>query len=224
MLVGLRPTRPGITLLVHSPDARAAVTAWVKLVLHAASHHGWRASVHVFGEQAPGWNHAWGPPHDRAWADDKLGSVGPTAALVRIGGTGSDLLFGLEGGLQRFIGLAGEPCHVWVELLEPKTEFTDLEWSVLPTPPSARAARGHVFREISVPADRVVVDRDEIEPPWSALPQRLAEAACARLLTALAHAGHKCVYDLDTLWRYSNPLASLTSLASLATGQGEAPR
>ncbi|HET9989338.1 MAG TPA: hypothetical protein VFQ65_12495, partial [Kofleriaceae bacterium] len=210
LLVGLRPQRPGVTLLVHSPDARAAVTAWTRLVLHAAAHLGYRASVHVHGEEAPAWKHHWGPPHDRFWADDRMASVGASAALVRIAGTGSDLLFGLEAGLHKFVGLAGDPCHAWVELLEPKTEFTDFEWSVLPGPPSPRAARGHVFREVAVPADRVTVDGDEIEPPWSALAPRLAEAACARLLTALEHAGHKCAYDLELLWRYTNPLAAIT--------------
>ncbi|MEO8554765.1 MAG: hypothetical protein ABI678_32530, partial [Kofleriaceae bacterium] len=73
-------------------------------------------------------------------------------------------------------------------------------------PPSPKAARGHVFREVTVPADRVTVDGDEIEPPWSELAARLAEAACARMLTALAHAGHKCAYDLELLWRYTSPL------------------
>jgi ATP-dependent Clp protease ATP-binding subunit ClpC len=209
LLVATRPQRPGITLLVHSPDARAAVTAWTKLVLHAAANHGWRASVHIYGEQAPNWKHAWGPPHDRFWADDRMASVGVSAALVRISGTGSDLLFGLEAGLQRFVGLAGEPCHVWVELLESKTEFTDLEWATLPTPPTPRAARGHVFRDHSIANDRVSVDGDEIEPPWTELPVRLAEASCARLLTALRHAGHKCAYDIETMWRYVNPLAAL---------------
>ncbi|MEO6771410.1 MAG: AAA family ATPase [Kofleriaceae bacterium] len=217
LLVGLRPRRPGITLLVHSPDARAAVTAWTRLVLHAAAHLGYRASVHVFGEAGAGWKHPWGPPHDRAWADDRMASVGASAALVRIAGTGSDLLFGLEAGLHRFIGLAGEPCHAWVELLEPKAELTDFEWSVLPTPPAPRAARGHVVREVTVTADRVTVDGDELEPPWSELAPRLAEAACARLLTALEHAGHKCAYDLELLWRYANPLAAITA------GQGTAP-
>jgi ATP-dependent Clp protease ATP-binding subunit ClpC len=212
LLVALRPQRAGITLLVHSPDARAAVTAWTKLVLHAAANHGWRASVHIYGEAAPGWKPAWGPPHDRFWADDRMANVGASAALVRISGTGSDLLFGLEAGLQRFVGLAGEPCHVWVELLEPKTEFTDLEWSLLPTPPTPRAARGHVFRDHSIANDRVSVDAEEIEPEYSVLAARLAEAACARLLTSLAHAGHKCAYDIETLWRYTHPLAQLQEL------------
>ena len=70
---------------------------------------------------------------------------------------------------------------------------------MLPGPPTPRAARGHVFREItSIANDRVSVDGDEIEPPWTELAPRLAEAACARLLTSLEHAGHKCAYDLET--------------------------
>ncbi|MEP6863742.1 MAG: AAA family ATPase [Deltaproteobacteria bacterium] len=216
LLVGLRPQRSGITLLVHSPDARAAVTAWTRLVLHAGSHLGYRATVHIHGEEGPGWKHHWGPPHDRIWADERMASVGPNAALVRIAGSGSELLFGLEAGLHKFVGLAGEPCHAWVELLEPKTEFTDFEWSVLPGPPTPRAARGHVFREVTVPADRVTVDGDEIEPPWSELGPRLAEAACTRLLTALEHAGHKCAYDLELLWRYTNPLSAIAQQVTSA--------
>jgi hypothetical protein len=212
LLVGLRPQRPGITMMVHTPDAKAALVAWVKLVLAAAAHHGWRASVHIYGERQSGWPHDWGPPHDRQWAEDRLSSAGPTAALVRVVGVGSDLLFGLEAGLQRFTGLAGEPCHVWVDLLEPKTELTDLEWATLPTPPQARPARGNPMREHVVNADRVLVGGEEIEPPWSELPERLAEASVARLLEALDHDGHGCRYDeLGKLWFYDNPLAKLTA-------------
>ncbi len=215
LLVGLRPQRPGATLLVHSPDARAAVVTWVKLVLDAAAHHGWRGSVHLWGEEAPGWRHAWGPPHDRAWAHDHLAGRSPPAALVRIAGTGSDLLFGLEGGLHRFIGLAGEPCHVWVDLLEPKTELTDLEWATLPGPPTPRPARGQPFREITTTADRVTIDGDELDVPYTELAPRLAEAACARLLTAIEHQGHGCRYDLEQLWKWENPL-SLHALQRVA--------
>jgi len=221
LLVGLRPQRPGITMLVHTPDARAAVAAWVKTVLGAAAHHGWRASVHLWGASepaTPGWKHPWGPPHDRAWADDKLSAIAPPAALVRVIGTGSDLLFGLEQGLHRFVGLAGEPCHVWVDLLEPKAEFSDFEWSVLPGPPSPRAARGQAVREVTVGSDRVAVDGDEQEVPWSELAPRLAEAAVARLLTGIEHQGHNCQYDVDKLWRYDNPLAAIN-----AAQGGEAP-
>jgi len=208
VLVALRPQRPGITLLVHSPDARAAVIAWTKLVLAAAAHLGMRGSVHIFGEQAPNWNHAWGPPHDRVWAESSMANSSVTSALVRIAGAGAELLFGLEAGLQRFVGLAGAPCHVWVELLEPKSEFTDREWAALPAPPSPRAARGDVFREVTMSSDRVAVDGDEIEPPWTGLAPRLAEAACQRLITAYAHEGHECEYDVDKLWVYENSFAA----------------
>ena len=208
VLVALRPQRPGITLLVHSPDARAAVIAWTKLVLAAAAHLGMRGSVHIFGEQAPNWNHAWGPPHDRVWAESSMANSSVTSALVRIAGAGAELLFGLEAGLQRFVGLAGAPCHVWVELLEPKSEFTDREWAALPAPPSPRAARGDVFREVTMSSDRVEVDGDEIEPPWTGLALRLAEAACQRLITAYAHEGHECEYDVDKLWVYENSFAA----------------
>jgi ATP-dependent Clp protease ATP-binding subunit ClpC len=47
LLVALQPAQPGAMLLVHTPDARAAVGAWVSMVLAAAAHHGWRGSVHV---------------------------------------------------------------------------------------------------------------------------------------------------------------------------------
>ena len=218
LLVALRPQRPGITLLAHTPDARPALFAWVKLVLEAAGHHGWRGSVHLWGEQQAGWKPPWGPPHDRAWAEKSLVAAGPSSVLVRILGTGADLLFGLEGGLHRYIGLAGEPCHVWVDLLEPKAELTDEEWQVMPAPPQPRPARGAPMREITISADRVTTVGEEVDPPWSELPRRLAEAAVTRLVSALDHAGHDCRYDeLDKLWVYTNPLAVLTP----AQGEGD---
>jgi ATP-dependent Clp protease ATP-binding subunit ClpC len=221
LLVALRPHAPGATLLVHTPDARAAVSAWVTLVLGAAAHHGWRASVHLPGEQAPGWSiepahrsamlrgpaepglaGAWGPPHDRAWAEDRLASIAPSAALVRIAGSGANLLFGLETGLHRFAGLAGEPCHVWVDALEPRAEIGRDEWAKLPGPPSPRAARGAPLREITLPAGRVAVLGDELDVPWAELPRRLAEAAVVRVLDAIAED------RADALWRWEHPLVA----------------
>jgi ATP-dependent Clp protease ATP-binding subunit ClpC len=208
LLTALRPQRPGIALLVHTPDHRAAVAAWTRLVLGAAALRGWRGSVHLWGEQQAGWKHPWGPPHDRAWADASMSAAAPVSVLVRIAGTGADLLFGLEEGLHRFYGLAGEPCHVWVDLVEPKTDFTDEEWQKLPGPPQPRPARGTPMREVTISSDRVVGFSEELDPPWSELPARLEEAAVERLLPALAHQGHKCKYDkLDELWMYPLALA-----------------
>jgi hypothetical protein len=203
LMTALRPQRPGITLLVHSPDSGQAVAAWVRLVLDCAAEHNWRGHVHRFGEHAPGW----GPPHDRAWAKGG-GAVAP-AALVRVAGAGAETLLGLEAGLHKFVGLANEPCHAWVELLEPQTELTEFQWSALPTPPAPKSPRGQAMREISVNADRVAVYGDEIVPPWKQLAPRLAEAACARLLVGIEHAGHKCRFDRDSLWQYASPLAGI---------------
>ena len=105
--------------------------------------------------------------------------------------------------------LAGEPCHIWVDAVEQRTEFTDLEWSALPGPPTPQPARGTPFREVVVNADRVLVGGDEIEPPWSELALRLEEAAVTRVLEAIEHQGHNCNYDkLDEFWVYANPLAA----------------
>ena len=206
LLTALRPQRPGITLLVHTPDHRAAVVAWLRLVMSASALRGWRATLHLWGDTGPGWSHPWGPPRDREWADDHLQARMPNAALVRIAGTGADLLFGLEEGLHRFAGLAGEPCHVWVDLVEPRIDFKDAEWLALPPPPAPKQARGAPMREVVVNADRVLVGGDEIEPAWGELPQRLEEAAVTRLLEALAHQGHGCRYDkLDSFWTYPAP-------------------
>jgi len=205
LLTALRPVRPGATLLVHSPDARVAVTEWVKLALAAASAHGWRGLVHLWGEQAPGWKWNWGPPHDRAWAEDELPKRPQQTALVRIAGAGADLLFGLEAGLHRLHGVAGDACHVWVDLLEPRAELEDAEWNALPGPPSPpRIARGTPMREAHVGGDRTLVDGDDIGVPWADLPARLAEAAVARLLGA---------YDkpdgIDALWLWERPLQAI---------------
>jgi ATP-dependent Clp protease ATP-binding subunit ClpC len=209
LLTGLRPQRPGITMLVHTPDHRAAVVAWLELVMAVSAHRGWRAAIHLWGDTGPGWSHPWGPPREREWADEHLQARAPNAALVRVSGPGADLLFGLEAGLQRFSGLAGEPCHIWVELLEPRAELKDFEWAALPGPPTPKPARGNPFREAVVNGDRVIVDGDEIEPPWNELARRLEEAAVARVLEAIAHQGHKCRYDkIDEFWTYASPLAA----------------
>jgi ATP-dependent Clp protease ATP-binding subunit ClpC len=198
LLTALRPVHPGATLLVHSPDARAAVVAWTRLALAAAAHHGWRGTLHLWGEQAPGWQHAWGPPHDLAWASDSFAERAAPAALIRIVGAGADLLFGLEAGLHRFHGLAGEPCHVWVDALEPRAELTDAEWGMLPGPPIPRAARGAPMREAVVGGDRTLVAGEDLEVAWVDLPRRLEEAALARLLAAHA--------DVDALWPWERPV------------------
>jgi ATP-dependent Clp protease ATP-binding subunit ClpC len=203
LVTALRPVCSGVTLLVHSPDARAAVVAWTRLALAAAANHGWRGAVHLWGEQAPGWHHAWGPPHDLAWAEASFAARAQPAALVRITGPGADLLLGLEAGLHRFHGLAGEPCHVWVDALEPRAELSDAEWGVLPGPPIPRAARGTAMREAVVGGDRTVVAGDDLEIAWAELPRRLEEAAIARLLAARAD------NEVDQLWLWDHPLGAL---------------
>jgi hypothetical protein len=135
--------------------------------------------------------------------------------LVRVTGPGAESLLGVEEGLHRFVGLAGDPCHVWVELVEARAEFADNEWPRLPTPPSPRAPRGRALREVTIGVDRVAVKGVEIEPPWSELPRRLAEAAVTRLITAHQHAGHKCSDDeLEKLWMYPLAMAKATEGAS----------
>ena len=199
-----QPVRPGATLLVHSPDARAAVATWTKLALEAAAHRAWRGSVHLWGEQAPGWHHTWGPPHDLAWVNDSVSARPAPAALVRIAGTGADLLFGLEAGLHRFHGLAGEPCHVWVDALEAKTELSDAEWAALPGPPVPRAVRGTPMRDAVVGGDRTLVAGDDVDLPWAELAHRLEEAAVVRVLAARARPDGEA-----ELWAWDHPLATL---------------
>jgi hypothetical protein len=88
---------------------------------------------------------------------------------------------------------------VWVDALEPKTEFTAAEWAKLPGPPTPKPARGAAMREVTIPSDRVVVGEDEIAAPWSELASRLEEAAVVRVLAAKKD-------DLDPLWHWEHPL------------------
>ncbi|MGN6104106.1 MAG: hypothetical protein ACTHU0_03310, partial [Kofleriaceae bacterium] len=204
LVTALRPVRPGALLAVHSPDARAAVTTWLRLALAAAAHQGWSASVHLWNDAVPlARQPAWGPPRDLAWIEEHLAAEPAHAAVVRIVGAGADLLFGLEGGLHRFHGLAGEPCHAWVDLLEPRGELAEDEWPRVPAPSWSRAARGAPIREVVIHgADRTLVEGEELELPWRDLPARLAEAALARLLPALARPE-----GAEGLWAWSHPLA-----------------
>jgi ATP-dependent Clp protease ATP-binding subunit ClpC len=204
LMCARRPVRPGITMLVHSPDARAAVVAWAKLVVAAAAARDWRAVVHLHTAHdagAPG--ATWGPARDRGWVADHLQRIAPPALLVRVSGPGADVLFGLEQGLHRFVGLAGEPCHVWVQLLEPRFDIADDEWGVLPGPPLPVAPRGQVLREAALDGDAVSVLGDEVEVPWRELPARLEEAAVVRILRA------QYSRDLsEALWAFESPLAN----------------
>ena len=54
--------------------------------------------------------------------------------------------FDLDPDRPLFHGLAGEACHAWVDLLEPRAELADPEWNALPSPPTARVARGTPMR------------------------------------------------------------------------------
>ena len=207
LLTALRPVRPGAMLLVHSPDARAATSAWAMMVLAAAEAKGWRGSVHLFGDEAPGWRWSWGPPRDLAWCEKHLAARAQPSLLVRVAGTGADLLLGLEQGLHRFHGIAGEACHAWVDLLEPRAELADPEWAGLPGPPSPRVARGAPMREVTVNADRTLVNGEDIELPWAELPPRLEEAAVERLLEA-----HAKKDGIDALWLWERPLQAIEAM------------
>jgi ATP-dependent Clp protease ATP-binding subunit ClpC len=216
LLVAMRPTGKGATLLVHTPDARPAVAQWTRMILESAKHHSWLASVHLWNEQAPGWKPSrapgggWGPPHDLEWFDDNIKQRTPVAALVRIVGPGADLLYGLEGGLHRFHGVAGEAAHVHVDLLEPRAEFTDDEWLALPGPPSPRAARGTPMREADIHAERLVTDGEDVEIAWGKLGPRLEEAAVTRILKAITAKPDA----LDSMWTWERPLAALERVAA----------
>jgi len=178
----LKPIRPGATLLVHSPDARMAVTAYVKMLAQAARAHGWAIWMHFHNEKPAGWKWHWGPPRDRAWIeDDFTPNRAQTAVLVRVAGAGADLLLGLEEGLHRMHGVAGEAAHVWVDLLEPRAEIHNDEWNELPCAPSDRPARGAPMFEVTVGDGRSLVATFDIDIAWDELGARLAERAAMRL-------------------------------------------
>jgi len=178
------------------------VSTWIMMVLAAASERGWRGFAHFFGDTQPGSPHAWGPPRDRAFCADRFGRELPQAAIVRIAGTGADVLFGLEQGLHRFTGLAGEPCHIWVNLVEPKAELSDEEWPFIPAPPPPVAARGTPMRDVVMNTDAMTVVGESVELTWKDLPARLEEAAVVRVMAA------QYKRELaESLWMYDNPLA-----------------
>ena len=175
------------------------------MALAAAAAHGWRASGAHLRRGAIGWHRAAGgvgPGRDRAWAAEHLAGRTPASAIVRITGAGSDILFGLEAGLHRFIGLAGEPCHVWVQLLEPRAELTDAEWAAHPGPAAAgRRARPPRCARCSWAGDTIVVGDDEVEIPWRELARgwkRPRSRACS------PRAGKP--RRPSTLWAYKSPI------------------
>jgi hypothetical protein len=209
------------------------------MVLAAAEHLGWRAAVHIWGDHAPGWRPStvegggWGPPHDAEWFA-KLPAP-PVAALVRIDGKGADLLFGLEAGLHRFHGIAGQPSHLWVEALEPRVhelpelsviakklgkklsdDLLDDEWLALPGPPTPRVPRGNPMRDVIVSGDAVVVDGEEVGVPWREAAKRLPELAVARILNAIAKPN-----ALEKLWAWARPLETVEMQLRIAKEEEE---
>jgi ATP-dependent Clp protease ATP-binding subunit ClpC len=208
----LKPIRPGATLLVHSPDARMAVTAYVKMLAAAADALGWPIWIHFHNEKPANWKWHWGPGRDREWIeDDFTPNRAQTAVLVRIAGQGADLLFGLEKGLHRMHGVAGEAAHVWVDLLEPRAEILDDEWNTLPCAPSDRPPRGSPAFEVTAtgkgPSLHYGVDLDI---PWDEMPERLAERAAYVLQFESDH---------DTLWLWERPLQALEAARKKLEGK-----
>jgi len=139
----------------------------------------------------------------------------PAAAIVRVIGPGADLLYGCEGGLHRFHGLAGEPSHVWVELLEPRGDLTDEQWGALPGPPAPRAPSGKPMREVL--DERLVIEGDEIDLAWADLPARLEEASVVRILHALAKPD-----ALEAMWAWQHPLQALAAVAAAQAAEDDA--
>ncbi|MGE0401167.1 MAG: AAA family ATPase [Kofleriaceae bacterium] len=198
-----KPIRPGATLLVHSPDARMAVTAYVKMLAAAARAHGWPIWMHFHNEKPAGWKWHWGPARDHQWIEeDFTPNRAQTGVLVRIAGQGADLLFGLEHGLHRMHGVAGEAAHVWVDLLEPRAEILDEEWNALPCAPSPRQPRGMPAFEVTVGKGPSYVQSFDLDIDWDELPARLAERAALRLQLTPKDAH-------DTLWVWERPLQAL---------------
>src|SRR5262249_3156614 len=128
------------------------------------------------------------------------GSPDRGGVLVRPAGAGADLLSGLEAGLHRSHGLAGEACHAWVDALEPRTEFTDTEWLAVPGPPVPRAPRGQPMRDVAVNGERTIVGDEELDLPWPEFAARLSECAVARVLAAIRDAD-------DSLWKWEHPIS-----------------
>ena len=99
---------------------------------------------------------------------------------------------------------SGDACHVWVQALEHRTEFTDAEWAMLPSPPSPKAARGAPIRDALVDGDHVVVGGEEVDVPFKELGARLEEAAVVRVLAALVKPE-----GFEGLWAWEKPIIVL---------------
>ena len=105
LMCGLRPQRPGITLLVHSPDRRSGDRGMGE----ARARRGRRARLarqraHLERRSA-GLEASVGPRRAIDRGAHGSGAVAP-AALVRVAGSGAETLLGLEAGLHKFVGLA----------------------------------------------------------------------------------------------------------------------
>ncbi|HEY4240720.1 MAG TPA: AAA family ATPase [Kofleriaceae bacterium] len=164
----------GATLLVHSPDHRAAAHEWLQFAVAAAAKRGWRTRLRTWAFDR------WGDPI----SVEEFAKRGETAALLHVHGTGADLLFGLEHGLHRFQGLGGAPAHVWVQALEPIAEATEEDELRWPGPPVPKQPRGQPLRDAPMSGEITAFG----EPQgirWREAPERIEELSVLALLAAL---------------------------------------
>jgi hypothetical protein len=203
LLTAMYEVNTGATLLVHSPDARAAVVAG-ELALETACTTAGRLAPSVGRDRlefSTSDRRAVGPPHRVVSAPR---GAPPAAALVRIVGAGADLLFGLGAACIGFmasparLSRRGRPARAARAATrgprghreEARHHTTDglLDDGGSPRPrhrPRRRAAARRCAS--SRVSDDVLVEGGSRRAVVG-LPERLAEAAVARLLPALAHA------------------------------------
>jgi hypothetical protein len=133
--------------------------------------------------------------------------------LLRVRGNGCALLLGLERGIHAFHGLAKvDPCHVLVDTVAPRIDFTDAEWanqylaSNRPTAvPPGTPIRSHPAR-----ADRVKLrDDHEVDVPFAKYAARLEEIAAEQIIVTLGDGEDR---ELADLWTYATAEATAAAV------------
>ena len=187
--------RDAVTLVAHGIDHHAGLTAWVLGLIADVARRGFRLQVHL--RSSMGIHGLW--PETRSWGHprepDEIRALleagqNPRSLLLRIDGPGAGALYGCEAGTHRWRGLASvDPCHMVVDLVGCKTQFSEGEWMATAlaaawptTAPRGDARRDHDDERAVWVRGRVA----KVEVPWAQYFARLEEVALADLLDYLS--------------------------------------
>jgi ATP-dependent Clp protease ATP-binding subunit ClpC len=191
--------RDQVTLIAHGVDHHAGLERWLLGLFDDVGRRGWRCQVHLRSSlgvagtwpETRSWGHPRTPEQVRGVIVARHSPI--RSALLRVEGGGAGVLLGCERGTHRWHRLAAvDPCHVVIDRVALRTEFTDGQWlsAALAAAWPTQAPRGDAEREHDDDRAVWIGGRDHrLDIPWRDYFARLEEIALADVVAHLATDG-----------------------------------